>query len=127
MSVRVDQVMATAAAAALHTPVSQELRTRYRQLRQMLHSSGLVATYAFIAAKSNAQDEIAKAYGQVASILRERLAQLDLLSSKTLEHDRVLCELGELPAERYARASVEATSLVQWLSRLADALYQEKQ
>ena len=49
---RVDQGMAVAAARSLPDNVDKELRTRYRQLRVMLHTAGLAATYAYIASKA---------------------------------------------------------------------------
>src|ERR1035441_1031032 len=51
--------MATAAAEALPPEVGSELRTRYRQLRVMLHAAGLAATYAFIVSKAKDTDPLA--------------------------------------------------------------------
>jgi CRISPR-associated protein Cmr5 len=61
---RVDQGMAAAAAQALPEEVDRELRTRYRQLRVMLHAAGLAATYAFIASKAKVAEEDAAGNAQ---------------------------------------------------------------
>jgi len=127
---RIDQNMATAAAAALPQAATlkdtekKALRTRYRQLGAMLHSAGLAATYAFIAARSSTEkDVLADAYRQVARAIRERLAEVGLLS-RDLGPREVLEALGRMSAVEYARASAEAAALTRWLSRLADATYQ---
>lgn len=125
---RIDQGMAAAAARHLPAQVSPELRTRYRQLRAMLHSAGLAATYAFVAAKTRSEGgPLGRAYQQVALGMRERLEHLGLLggkAAKDVEHRQVLELLGGMPAPDYARASAEAAALATWLSRLADASYQ---
>jgi CRISPR type III-B/RAMP module-associated protein Cmr5 len=135
---RIDQDMAVAAAAMLPATVTQELRTRYRQLRAMLHSAGLAATYAFVAARSNTRQAdnqadnddaggaLPEAYRRVADGIKARLGRLELLDADPAEvsHRQVLQSLGEANAMEYARASAEITELAGWLSRLADALYQ---
>lgn len=126
MSVRrIDQDMAAAAAAALPRQVTRDLRTRYRQLRVMLHTAGLAATYAFIAAKANGEaGQLADAYASAAHGIRARLVTLDLLSGDPARMSArdVLAKLGEMDGGKYARASAEAAALVGWLSRLADAV-----
>lgn len=129
---RIDQDMARAAAAAL-TPASElseqqrkTIRTRYRTLGAMLHSAGLAATYAYIAAKSAGadRDPLAEAYRKTALGIRERLDHVGLLPAH-LGPQELLAELGKMNAVDYARASAEAAALTRWLSRLADATYQE--
>jgi hypothetical protein len=124
--VRVDQDMAAAAAAILPPKVTKELRTRYRQLRVMLHHAGPAATYAFVAARSNTDDALAAAYRQVADGIKTRLGRLGLLDGDPAEasHRQVLDSLGKANPADYARASAEITQLAGWLSRLADAMYQ---
>ncbi|HET9975614.1 MAG TPA: type III-B CRISPR module-associated protein Cmr5 [Streptosporangiaceae bacterium] len=128
---RIDQGMAAAAAAALPGQVDKELRTRYRQLRVMLHTAGLAATYAFIASKAKDPDEgsgaadkarLAAAYQDAAKGIVSRLfpANAEHMSARD-----VLRELGCMDPVRYARASAEASAFAGWLSRLADAVYQE--
>lgn len=131
---RIDQNMATAAAAVLpkaDTLKDQDkkaLRTRYRQLGNMLHTAGLAATYAFIAARSSTEkDVLAEAYRQVAKGLRIRLADVGLLTTSNMGPREVLEALGAMSAVDYARASAEAAALTRWLSRLADATYQVEQ
>lgn len=129
---RIDQNMATAAAAALPRVDKDQdkkaLRTRYRQLGNMLHTAGLAATYAFIAARSSTEkDVLADAYRQVAQGLRTRLADVGLLTTSNLDPREVLEALGAMSAVEYARASAEAAALTRWLSRLADATYQVEQ
>jgi CRISPR/Cas system CMR-associated protein Cmr5 small subunit len=89
---RIDQGMAADAARVLRgedgeVTVTPELRRRYRQLRVMLHTAGLAATYAFIASKAGdasavggAEKELARAYRKVADAIRERLSSQGLLS-----------------------------------------------
>jgi hypothetical protein len=123
---RVDQDMAVAAAAMLPQEVTKELRTRYRQLRAMLHHAGFAATYAFVAAKSNADDALSAAYRQVADGIKTRLGRLGILDGdpKAASHREVLDSLGRARPADYARAGAEITQLTGWLSRLADAMYQ---
>lgn len=130
MSVRrVDQGSAAAAAGLLPETVDpklrKELRTRYRQLRAMLHGAGLAATYAFVAAK--ATGDLRESYGKVADGLRRRLTDRGLLTGDPaiMGPAEVLGQLGRMDSVRYARASAEAAALLGWLSRLADATYQQ--
>jgi CRISPR/Cas system CMR-associated protein Cmr5 small subunit len=127
---RIDQNMAAAAAAAL--PLAdglgdaqkKALRTTYRRLGAMLHNAGLAATYAFIAARSNAETGVlARAYQEAARGIRGRLSEVGLLSGD-LDPRRVLEALGAMDSVQYARASAEIAALTRWLSRLADATYQ---
>lgn len=123
---RVDQGMAAAAASVLPENVSPELRTRYRQLRVMLHTAGLAATYAFIAAKSGEGGALAEAYQSAGAGIRQRLSDAGLLTGdpRRMGARQVMDELGRMNAVQYARASAEAAALAGWLSRLADAAYQ---
>jgi CRISPR/Cas system CMR-associated protein Cmr5 small subunit len=125
---RVDQGMAAAAARVVPPEVGPELRTRYRQLRAMLHTAGLAATYAFIAAKASEAegDELGKAYRDVAAAIRDRLNGQGFLPGDATSHRDVLAALGTLGAADYARASAEVVSFVGWLSRLGDALCRER-
>jgi CRISPR/Cas system CMR-associated protein Cmr5 small subunit len=126
---RIDQDMAAAAAGALPRPVTPELRTRYRQLRVMLHTAGLAATYAFVAAKASGETgQLAQAYDQAGRGIRDRLAAVQLLAGDParLEPRQVLEQLGSMEGSDYARASAEAAALTGWLSRLADALVQDE-
>lgn len=125
MSVRrVDQGSAAAAAALLPGTVDPTLRTRYRQLRAMLHGAGLAATYAFVAARTSG--DLGESYGKVADGLRRRLTDRALLTGDPtrMESADVLSQLGNMDSVRYARASAEAAALLGWLSRLADASYE---
>ena len=134
---RVDQGMAAAAARLLPDKVDKELRTRYRQLRVMLHTAGLAATYAFIASKAGdtddaatpaGQDSLARAYRDTAAGIRAQLADLGVFSSDVRQMGvlEFMTELGGMDSVRYARASAEASAFVGWLSRLADATWQER-
>jgi CRISPR-associated protein Cmr5 len=130
MSVRrIDQDMAAAAAGALPDPVTPELRTRYRQLRVMLHTAGLAATYAFVASKAAGESpQLARAYAEAERGVRDRLAAVRLLTGdpSRLGPRQVLEQLGSMQGSDYARASAEAAALTGWLSRLADALVQDE-
>ena len=125
---RIDQGMAAAAARALPAEVSRELRTRCRQLRIMMHSAGLAASYAFIASKSGDGDPIAAAYRDAAREIRRQLAGAGLLSgdAATMTVREVMAQFGAMDPVRYARASTEAVAFAGWLSRLADAACQEQ-
>jgi CRISPR/Cas system CMR-associated protein Cmr5 small subunit len=128
-ALRVDQDMARAAAEALSADVDRELRTRYRQLRVMLHTAGLAATYAFIAAKAKdsdgQRDRLATAYQRAGEAIRKRLAERNLFpgGAQPASAREVLAALGQMSQVQYARASAEAAALMGWLSRLADAVY----
>ena len=134
---RVDQGMAAAAARALPDEVDRELRTRYRQLRAMLHTAGLAATYAFIASKArdadedgtgNGQGKLATAYRDAAAGIRARLSDLSLSPGdvRQMSVRDFMAELGGMDPVQYARAGAEASAFVGWLSRLADAAWQER-
>jgi len=133
---RLDQGMAAAAAALLPSERDlsaaerKALRTRYRQLRAMLHTAGLAATYAFVVAKAGADADgeagpLQAAYEKAASGIRDRLAGLGLLTGdrRRMDAREVLRQFGEMPGADYARSSAEAAALLTWLSRLADACY----
>ena len=127
---RIDQGMAAAAVRALPARVDKDLRTRYKQLRVMLHTAGLAATYAFIASKAGDPNSAGTqgAYRKVAEGIRDRLADLRLLSgdARALGVRDVLAQLGAMDPVSYTRASAEATAFAGWLSRLADAAFQEE-
>jgi CRISPR/Cas system CMR-associated protein Cmr5 small subunit len=134
---RIDQGMAAAAAEALPPEVGSELRTRYRQLRVMLHAAGLAATYAFIVSKAKdtdplagpgQQDKLAAAYQTAGEAIRKRLLTRKMFpgGAEPANVREVLMALGRMNQVEYARASAEAAALVGWLSRLADAVYVPK-
>jgi CRISPR/Cas system CMR-associated protein Cmr5 small subunit len=127
---RIDQGMAAAAVRALPARVDKDLRTRYKQLRVMLHTAGLAATYAYIASKAGDPDSpgIEGAYRKAADGIKDRLAELGLLSgdARTLGVRDVLGQLGRMDSVPYTRASAEVTAFAGWLSRLADAAFQEE-
>jgi CRISPR/Cas system CMR-associated protein Cmr5 small subunit len=126
---RIDQGMAVAAANALPQQVTGDLRTRYRQLRVLLHSAGLAASYAFIASKAGDPDApgLPGAYGKVTYALKKQLVDLRLLTGQAddLGTPEVMRQLGGMDPVTYARASAEAAALVSWLSRLASAVAAE--
>lgn len=125
---RIDQGMAADAADALPGEVGKELRARYRQLRVMLHSAGLAATYAFIASKSGDAGALGAAYRSAGLKIRQQLAAAGLLTgdAPAMTVRDVMIQLGAMDPVRYARASAEAAAFTSWLSRLADAAYQER-
>jgi CRISPR/Cas system CMR-associated protein Cmr5 small subunit len=118
--------MAKAAANIMPEHVSRELRTRYRQLRIMLHSAGLAATFAFIASKTGEGGELAGAYRRAGEGICARLIELGLLTgdANQMSTREMLKEVGRMTPVQYARASAEASAFVSWLSRLADAMRQ---
>ncbi|SKA23189.1 CRISPR type III-B/RAMP module-associated protein Cmr5 [Marinactinospora thermotolerans DSM 45154] len=131
---RIDQGMARDAADLLPRVTgdnAKELRSRFRHLPIQLHSSGLAATYAFLAARSSSAstDRLADAYRDVAKQIRTQLAAKGLISDElTTEsepevHRAMLTALGDMDWTAYARASREVGILFSWLRRLADAVY----
>jgi hypothetical protein len=124
---RVDQQMARVAASMLPAQAAHDrtLRTRYRTLRVMCHSSGLAATYAYVASKSRGGDkDPAPAYRLVRDGVGDRLAELGLVDrSHTHDPRAVLRRLGDLDALQYTTASAQITVLLGWLARLADAVF----
>ncbi|GAB3105818.1 hypothetical protein GCM10027160_00570 [Streptomyces calidiresistens] len=125
---RVDQGMARAAAEILGDgPISGPLRTRYRQLPVMLHTTGLAATYAFVLSKTGGRNKaLAEAYDRVANGIRKHIATRRLIpgcTEKTPPRD-VLQAMGNCGGVTYARATAEITLLAGWLSRLAEARHQ---
>jgi CRISPR/Cas system CMR-associated protein Cmr5 small subunit len=92
----------------------------------MLHSAGLAATLAFIASKAGESGELAGAYQRAGEGIRDRLAELGLLTGNASQMSTrdVLSELGRMTSVQYARASAEASAFAGWLSRLADAMRQ---
>lgn len=138
MSVRrADQGAALAAARALPASISAAQRSRYRTLRVMCRTSGLAATYAFIAAKagtatlgSAAEDvetDIGGGGGEVAQSYRATLDQVtahlrSVGLADNVEHPvDVVAWLGALRVDEYTRASNAVSDLLTWLSRLAEA------
>lgn len=125
--------MAADAADALQDTVDKELRTRYRQLRFMLHTAGLAATYAFIASKAGGGEDdgdsttLRAAYRAAAEKIRVQLCGAGLLTGDPVQLDvrEVMRQLGAMDPVHYARASAQAAAFTSWLSRLADASWQE--
>src|SRR5690606_13267656 len=113
---------------------AEELRTRFRQLPAQLHTSGLAATYAFLAARSGtaSSQELRDAYGRVAELIRGHLAELELvpggLSSTPVPaaHQDMFTALGQMDTVDYARASAEVARLFGWLRRIAEAVYADR-
>jgi CRISPR/Cas system CMR-associated protein Cmr5 small subunit len=124
---RVDQDQARAAAMMLDgITVNASLRTRYRTLRVMSHTSGLAATYAYVAARARKNDSSADAYAKVQKGLADRLVARRWIEKKYRDDPRALLqELGEMDTVDYLAASADATALLGWLARLGDALVVE--
>lgn len=131
---RIDQGMSTIAAGLLPEVTgdnAKELRSRFRHLPIQLHGSGLAATYAFIAARSNStsSERLTQAYRDVARQIRAHLADKGLVSESLVSgeepgvHRAMLSALGDMDWATYARAGREVAVLFTWLRRLADAVY----
>lgn len=120
---RVDQDMARRAAGMLPDPVTPQLRTRYRTLRSMAHTSGLAATYAYVASKSGSSNDLARAYARVRDGLTEQFVDLHVIGdSEAAGPQSVLRALGELDTVTYLQASAHVRALLGWSARLADAV-----
>ncbi|MFW6638518.1 type III-B CRISPR module-associated protein Cmr5 [Nocardiopsis algeriensis] len=131
---RIDQGMALTAAGILPEAKgdnAKELRSRFRHLPVQLHTSGLAATYAFIAARSSSAstDRLSQAYRAVAQQIRTHLAGKGMIDGELATarepevHREMLAALGEMDTATYTRAAREVTVLFSWLRRLADAVY----
>lgn len=131
---RIDQEMAATAAGLLPEATgdnAKELRSRFRHLPVQLHDSGLAATYAFIAARSNSasSERLTQAYRDVARQIRTHLADKGLIPDGLVGaeepgvHRAMLSALGDMDWATYARAGREVAVLFSWLRRLADAVY----
>ncbi|WP_434739319.1 type III-B CRISPR module-associated protein Cmr5 [Micromonospora sp. SH-82] len=119
---RVDQQMASAAAAMLPEKITKELRTRYRQLPVQIRMSGMAATYAYLLGKSTDSD-LGRAYRRVAEGIRHHLTTRSGLvdGAKANTGEKLLHALADLDPSVYARASAEVQALAGWLGRLAEA------
>lgn len=126
---RVDQAAAGIALRVLGEKVTAELRTRMRPLPMRLRGSGLAATYAFVLSKADPQGgQLARAYHRLAEQVASHVASQGLLSGtgRQMTPLRFLHALGEADVHDYARVSVEVEVLAVWLSRLAEALCEDK-
>lgn len=124
---RRDQTLASAAAAAIPEQVTKVIRTRFRALPLMFHSSGLAATIAYLSDKADTKNPIGLAYGRVLDKMIDRLAQQGFLTSPAATPTQVLTRLGSLPPPDYARASADLTEFAVWLKRLAEAKYSQNE
>lgn len=109
---------------------SQELRSRFRQLPGQLRSSGLTATYAFLASResSSSTDGLQKAYKKVTEQIRGHLVEKSPIGPGKIgtelpkAHHETLKALGSANPLDYARATREISELFVWLRRLSDAV-----
>jgi CRISPR-associated protein Cmr5 len=118
---RIDQHMAAAATRMLPPKVSDELRTRYRQMPVLVRTAGLAGAYAFMVSKADDKDAIGRAYADVVEGIRERLVSRGLATGAT--PTELLASLAELPPSTYTYAATDVRALAGWLSRLAEARY----
>ncbi|MBE3001111.1 type III-B CRISPR module-associated protein Cmr5 [Nocardiopsis sp. HNM0947] len=132
---RIDQSMATKAVDLIPSgseEYAQELRSRFSHLPGQLRSSGLAATYAFLAARANtaSSEKLRNAYTDVTRTIVRRLCERRFvkLQSEPLEdnspvpHQAVLEQLGKMSTLYYALATREAAMLFMWMRRLSDSV-----
>lgn len=112
--------MAATASRMLPPTVTARLRTRYRTLRVMCHSSGLAATYAYVASKASGDDALAEAYRMVRDGIGDQV-----LPGHGDDPRAVLQTLGTMGTVSYLAKSAQATALLGWLARLADAVVKQ--
>ncbi|MGJ3558958.1 type III-B CRISPR module-associated protein Cmr5 [Streptomyces sp. INA 01156] len=119
--------MAVMASGMLPADIDRSLRTRLRQLPVMLRTAGLAATYAYVLAKRGSDSSLEQAYQKVADGIRTYLGDRALIGGVTRwDSDRALLDaLAQADRAAYQRASAEVSALAGWLSRLADARFQE--
>ncbi len=117
---RLDQHLATAAAAALRDsgigPSNADLRSRMSSLPALLQSSGLAATCAFLLAKAGPPDVVA-----AKALLREAAETARLAVEQ--EPNALLVALAGVDEHLLAIAEQRAALLGMWLSRLANAQF----
>lgn len=116
---RLDQSMAVEASRAVPDPVSDQVRTRLRQLPVMLQTSGLAATLAFLYAKSGDMKPLERAYRDVSQALTERVVAATGLPAGTTTSALVRA-LGEMSAVDYQIAGAHARAFAGWMSRIAE-------
>lgn len=132
---RVDQSMATKAIDLIPSgsdEYAQELRSRFSHLPGQLRSSGLAATYAFLAARAStgSSQRLRDAYAAVTRTIVRRLCERDFvkLQNEPLDdngpvpHKTVLEQLGGMSTLYYALATREAAMLFMWMRRLSDSV-----
>lgn len=133
---RVDQSMAATAVKLIpeeSDEYSQELRSRYRHLPGQLRSSGLAATYGFLAARANSGNNknLRKAYEAVTHTIVDRLCQRDFIQGDKLPdrrkeparfHRSVLQRIAGFDPAKYGLATREVATLFMWMRRLSDSV-----
>ncbi|MFE9243643.1 type III-B CRISPR module-associated protein Cmr5 [Nocardiopsis sp. NPDC006938] len=120
--------------------VTQEVRTRMRQLPSQLRGSGLTATYAFVLAKAEKEgnEPLRSAYAGLADAIAEQAFANGYLPRPQNDPNRHGSAKGQQDAGRrdfmsalcqaspaqYSRVSAAVDALAVWLSRLAEAYYE---
>lgn len=123
MSIRVDQQLATTAAAALGgRRVDKEIRTRLRGLPVLLQTSGLAATCAFLLAKADRQDDRDPYWATAKILINDAADQVGLAADN--DPRRRLELLSAADGQQYLIAETRASMLAMWLARLAEARYE---
>lgn len=132
---RVDQAMAATAVKLIpegSDEYSQELRSRYRHLPSQLRSSGLAATYGFLAARANSgsKENLRNAYKEVTHTITDHLFQLKFIQGELPDreseqdkfHRSVLQRIAKLDPIEYGLATREVSALFMWMRRLSDSV-----
>jgi CRISPR/Cas system CMR-associated protein Cmr5 small subunit len=110
--------------ASLPTGVPAEVFSRMRGLPVMLRVSGVPATLAFYAAKSNPGTPTGRAYQKVSEALHRQVA--DTLGA-TREPLGLCQALRETPNPSLLRAFSRLEAYAEWLRRLAEALNHDQE
>lgn len=132
--VRLDRDVAGRAASVLQgiidaapgKPLSGEILTRLKGLPTMLRVSGLPATLAFFAAKSDS-DQLGRAYELVGRAMRTEVrAYLPGPETDTILGLISRLSAVETPLSDVAAASARVDALATWLRRLSEAVEKEQ-
>lgn len=98
----------------------REFRTRAMGLGPMLHTCGLAATAAFLAAKAGGGDDLAPAYSRMADALAAHVTTS--VGAAPLDRNAFVSWLGQADPPTYRLAGAAAREFGLWVRRAAEAL-----
>jgi len=130
MTDRFDQIAVRAAVTAVPDPVTDDLRTRLRQLPVTLRRCGLPATLAMLMAREQqgSNQQLRAAYGKAAAEISKTVGEhlgWHGDGAGPLTPEQLLRKLGDADPVDYATATRYAELITIWLKRLAEARYQQ--
>src|SRR5215470_3024163 len=123
MTDRFDQIAVRAAVTAVPDPVTDDLRTRLRQLPVTLRRCGLPATLAMLMAREQqgSNQQLRAAYGKAAAEISKTVGEhlgWHGDGAGPLTPEQLLRKLGDADPVDYATATRYAELITIWLKRL---------